>query len=281
MFGMPHGRIHRNGAVSVSQTGFLCPARRISNGPDILKMVAERTFGPRQCQPDRFTPDYFGRRRCQIAHRRLRGNPRSTGLAPSGAVEYSYFNTQPRSCFQGRMHGAPPSLGTEAYLPDPGFVVAQSDIADKSVVDFICDLVVNLYGGEDLYSVDDNEYKITVGLLHIVDSVFAALHIKPRKLIKVADSFTDFAEPLLHNSGIPSYDAILPIRPFYKEGEQGKKPQEEKKPECSVKKSKKGVPIVVCGILALIILLIPLLLVLGVGFVVNRIKYGKYIKENS
>lgn len=41
----------------------------------------------------------------------------------------------------------------------------------KSVVDFICDLVVNLYGGEDLYSVDDNEYKITIGLLHIVDSV--------------------------------------------------------------------------------------------------------------
>lgn len=156
-----------------------------------------------------------------------------------------------------------------------------ADIADKSVVDFICDLVVNLYGGEDLYSVDDNEYKITVGLLHIVDSVFAALHIKPRKLIKVADSFTDFAEPLLHNSGIPSYDAILPIRPFYKEGEQGKKPQKEKKPECNVKKSKKGVPIVVCGILALIILLIPLLLILGVGFVVNRIKYGKYIKENS
>lgn len=46
-------------------------------------------------------------------------------------------------------------------------------------------------------------------------------------------------------------------------------------------KEQKGVPIVVCGILALIILLIPLLLVLGVGFVVNRIKYGKYIKENS
>ena len=114
-----------------------------------------------------------------------------------------------------------------------------------------------------------------------VDSVFAALHIKPRKLIKVADSFTDFAEPLLHNSGIPSYDAILPIRPFYKEGEQGKKPQKAEKPECNVKKSKKGVPIVVCGILALIILLIPLLLILGVGFVVNRIKYGKYIKENS
>ena len=64
-------------------------------------------------------------------------------------------------------------------------------------------------------------------------------------------------------------------------GEQGKKPQKEKKPECNVKKSKKGVPIVVCGILALIILLIPLLLILGVGFVVNRIKYGKYIKENS
>lgn len=152
-----------------------------------------------------------------------------------------------------------------------------ADIKDKSVVDFICDLVINLYGGENLFNPQDNEYKITIGLTRIIDSVFAALHIKPRKLIKVTDSITDLVEPLLHNSGIPSYDAILPIMPYYKDGEKGPRP-ETQKAECTVKRSKKGVPIVIISILLLIILLIPLLLVVGVGFLVNQIKYHKYMK---
>lgn len=152
-----------------------------------------------------------------------------------------------------------------------------ADIKDNSVIDFICDMVTNLYGGENLYDPADNEYKITVGLLHIIDSVFAALHLKPKKLIKVSDSITDFVEPLLHNSGIPSYDAILPIMPYYETGEKGPQPT-EKKEACSVKKSKKGVPIVILSVLLLLILLIPLLLITGVGFAVNQIKYGKYMK---
>lgn len=153
-------------------------------------------------------------------------------------------------------------------------------IKDKSVVDFIVDLVLNLYGGENLYNPEDVEYKITMGLISIIDSVFKALHIKVRKLIKVSDTLGDFVEPLLHNSGIPSYDAILPMMPFYKEGEQGPVPAEETKTASVVKKSKKGVPIVIISIIALIVLLIPLLLVLGIGFIVNQIKYGKKMKED-
>lgn len=152
-----------------------------------------------------------------------------------------------------------------------------ADIKDKSVVDFIVDLVTNLYAGENLYDPEDAEYKITMGLLSIFDSVFAALHISVKKLLKVSDSLCDFAEPLLHNDGIPSYNAVLPILPYYAEGEQA--PEQPKAEKKARKKSKKGVPIVIITILALIILLIPLLLAVGIGFIVNQIRFGKYMKD--
>lgn len=151
-----------------------------------------------------------------------------------------------------------------------------ADIKDRSVVDFIADMVTNLYGGENLYNPEDAEYKITMGLLSILDSIFDALHISVRKLIKVSDSLCDFVEPLLHNAGIPSYNAVLPILPYYEEGQ--KAPEKEPVEKPVRQKSKKGVPIVVISILLLLILLIPLLLVVGVGFVVNQIRYGKYMK---
>ena len=113
-------------------------------------------------------------------------------------------------------------------------------------------------------------------LLSIFDSIFAALHISVRKLLKVSDSLCDFVEPLLHNSGIPAYNAVLPIMPYYAEGEQGPAEKEPEKPVYP--KSKKGVPIVILLIVAILLLWIPLLLVLGVGFIVNQIRYGRFMK---
>lgn len=43
-------------------------------------------------------------------------------------------------------------------------------------------------------------------------------------------------------------------------------------------KSKKGVPIVILLIVAILLLWIPILLVLGVGFIVNQIRYGRFMK---
>lgn len=151
-----------------------------------------------------------------------------------------------------------------------------ADIKDKSVVDFIADMALNLYAGENLYEPEDAEYKITMGLLSIFDSIFAALHISVRKLLKVSDSLCDFVEPLLHNSGIPAYNAVLPIMPYYAEGEQGPAEKEPEKPVYP--KSKKGVPIVILLIVAILLLWIPILLVLGVGFIVNQIRYGRFMK---
>lgn len=149
-------------------------------------------------------------------------------------------------------------------------------IADESVLDFIIKMVLNLYGGENLYNPDDAHYKIAMGLISIFDSVFDALHINVRKLLKTADSLYDFAEPLIHNRGIPAYNTVLPIMPYYSEGEQGPVP-EDKKPEHTVK-SRKGPWIIAIAVLAVIILLIPLVLVLGAGFIANQIKYGKKMK---
>lgn len=149
-------------------------------------------------------------------------------------------------------------------------------IKDESVLEFIIKMVLNLYGGENLYNPDAPQYKIAMGLISIIDSVLSTLHIKVRKLIKVSDSLYDFAEPLIHNKGIPAYNTELPIMPYYEEGEQGEVPEEVKN-ERTIK-SKKGLPIIIIAVLAIIVLLIPLLLILGCGFIVNQIKYGKKMK---
>ena len=152
-----------------------------------------------------------------------------------------------------------------------------SDIKDKGVVDFIVDLVLNLYGGKSLYTPEDNEYKIAIGLINIIDSIIKVLHIPLKKLIKISDTVRGIIEPLLYNDGIPSYDAIMPIMPVYEGDEVGPQPPKPTKPD-TVKDSKKGLPIVIIAILFIITFFIPILLLLLVGFIVNQIKYGKYLK---
>ena len=45
------------------------------------------------------------------------------------------------------------------------------DIKDERVVDFIVSLVANLFGGDSPYSPDTAHYKITMGILAIIDSM--------------------------------------------------------------------------------------------------------------
>ena len=103
------------------------------------------------------------------------------------------------------------------------------------------------------------------------------LHIPLKKLIKVSDTVRGIIEPLLYNDGIPSYDAIMPIMPVYEGDEVCPQPVKPVKPD-TVKDSKKGLPIVIIAILFIIIFFIPILLLLLIGFIVNQIKYSKYLK---
>ena len=155
-----------------------------------------------------------------------------------------------------------------------------ASIKDRKVVDFICDLVVNLYGGESLYPPETPEYKITIGLLNIIDSLMKTLHINFRKIVKVVDNTHDLVEPLLYNNGIPSYDTVLDIMPVYPEGHIAQPVAEPEKAQ-TVKPSRKGPFILIIAILILI-LLIPFLPVIAIifliGYLRNQIKYGDYIK---
>lgn len=152
-----------------------------------------------------------------------------------------------------------------------------ADIKDVKVVDIITELVLNLYGGESKYPPETPVYKITVGVLHIIDSILGILHIDMKKITKVAGSATELIEPLLYNTNIDSYTAKLPIPRYYPQGEQGEIVEKPATSE-TVKKSKKGLPLIIAAALILIVFLPVWLLLILIGFLSNSVKYRDKLK---
>lgn len=152
------------------------------------------------------------------------------------------------------------------------------DIADEKIIDFIVSLVNNLYGGDSPYSPDTAYYKITVGVCNILDSILGVFGLKISKIIKGFDTAADIVKPLLYNDGICDAEATLKL--FELRNDIKDAPViVEKKADCNVKKSKKGLGIVIALVL-LVILFLPLeLLLVLFGFIKNQIKFGKKIKE--
>lgn len=134
-----------------------------------------------------------------------------------------------------------------------------ADIADNKVVDFILELVQNLYCGDSPYGPETREYKLTCGLLNVIDSFLDTIHLKLGKILKGATTVRALVEPLLWNPGFCDAEATLPIYPIYDENNPAPK-REEKKFNDPVKKSKKGP-----AILALLVLAVVLLLAVVVG----------------
>lgn len=137
------------------------------------------------------------------------------------------------------------------------------DIKDNKVVDFILELVQNLYCGDSPYGPETREYKLTCGLLNVIDSFLDTIHLSIGKFLKGATSVRGLVEPLLwKNSEFKDSDAVLPLYPLYDDNNPA--PAAEKKAVFTdpVKKSKKG-PLV----LLLLILLVILLLAIVCGIV--------------
>lgn len=151
-------------------------------------------------------------------------------------------------------------------------------IGNRTVIDFILDLATHLYGGDAPYSPDAPEYKITIALCNVIDSVLNTIHLPFSKLLKGYNSPRDLIEPLLYNSGICDTNATLPKHPTVEKIEKMCN-----KKHCDVLESRKG-PAIVAVLVLLIILLIPLLpiiaILLGVGYAVNYIKYHDKIRGN-
>ncbi len=137
------------------------------------------------------------------------------------------------------------------------------DIADNKVVDFILELVQNLYCGDSPYGPETREYKLTCGFLNVIDSFLNTIHLPIGKFLKGATSVRSLVEPLLWNSGYCDEKATLPLYPvFDDENPAPAEMFEEKHFDDPVKKSKKG-PLV----LLILILAVVLLLAIIVGIV--------------
>ncbi|MDE6752452.1 MAG: metallophosphoesterase [Eubacterium sp.] len=137
-----------------------------------------------------------------------------------------------------------------------------ADIADNRVVDFIIELIQNLYCGDSPYTPDTREYKIACGFLNVIDAFLNTIHLSIGKFIKGAESVRSLIEPLLWNSGPCDAEATLKIYPVY--DDENPAPEEEKKAfKDTVKKSKKGPLVLVLLILAVLLLLAVILGVIG------------------
>ena len=153
-----------------------------------------------------------------------------------------------------------------------------SDIKDRKVVDVISELVLSLFGGESNYPPDTPLYKIVIGFLNIVDSILGILHIDLKKITKVSSNAADLVEPLLYNSGIDSYNSELEIFPYIESKGKEFKKITFNRIKSTVKKSKKGLPILLIAALAVIVFA-PLWIVLFlVGYILNQIKYKNKLK---
>ena len=134
-----------------------------------------------------------------------------------------------------------------------------ADIADNKVVDFILELVENLYCGDSPYGPETREYRLTCGVLNVIDSFLNTIHLPIGKFVKGADSVRGLVEPLLWNSGYCDAKAVLPLYPLFDE-ENPAPPEMFQKETFSdpVKKSKKG-PLVLCVLILMVLLILAVL----------------------
>lgn len=149
-------------------------------------------------------------------------------------------------------------------------------IKDEKVVDFAITLPMNLYAGDGAYTPDTAYYKITMGLLAVIDSFLETVGMPVSKFLKGIDSIRSMVEPLLYKQGIPSKGAVLPLYPTKEELDR-LFPVEQ----CTIR-SNKGLGILISLIVAVLVA-IPFLPVIAIavliGFVINRIKYGKKMND--
>ena len=142
-----------------------------------------------------------------------------------------------------------------------------ADIADNKVIDFLLELIQNLYCGDSPYGPETREYKITCAFLNVIDSFLNTIHFSIGKVLKGAESVRSLVEPLLWNSGPCDAEATLKIYPVY--DDENPAPAEEVPVfNDPVKKSKKG-PLVL-----LILVLLVLVLIAVIAGIIGLVVWG-------
>ena len=86
-----------------------------------------------------------------------------------------------------------------------------SSVKDKKVVPFLFDVICNIYSGDCYISPKSAEYKITMGIVSLVDSVIKILPIDIKKLTGF-DSVKKIVKPVLFNDKIDHNNAVLNLK---------------------------------------------------------------------
>lgn len=93
-------------------------------------------------------------------------------------------------------------------------------------MDFILELVQNLYCGDSPYGPETREYKITCAFLNVIDSFLNTIGFKLGKVLKGATTARALVEPLLWNNGICDEKATLKLYPLNDGGEKATEPKD-------------------------------------------------------
>ena len=150
-------------------------------------------------------------------------------------------------------------------------------IKNDKVVDFIIDLVSNLFSGENNMDLSDPKCRIYIGFLRIIDSILATVKLNLGKLVKVAPDAVSLLAPLAYKGEFDAYNTELEIFSFVDENSKRAIPQAPD-PFAEIPKSRKGPAIIAVGAVALVALLPLILLLFLLAIANNSIKYGKKIK---
>lgn len=151
------------------------------------------------------------------------------------------------------------------------------NIRNEKVIDFIINLVSNLFSGENNMDLSDPKCRIYIGFLRIIDSILSTVGLNLGKIVKVAPDAVGLLAPLAHKGEFDAYNTELEILPFVEENDRRETLKKED-PFAEIPRSKKGPAIIIIGAIAVIAFLPLIILALLLGFLNNRIKYGRKIK---
>lgn len=139
-------------------------------------------------------------------------------------------------------------------------------VKDKKVVPLIMGLVENLYAGNASMRPDSPEYKVTMGVIALLDGIIKCLPIDLKKILGYS-TLAEVVSPIVYNNGIDDYNAELDL----------KKVPEDPEP-LPIPVSKKG-PLVIASVILLVLMLLPV--AIPVGLVIALIMLIKKLFESK
>lgn len=146
---------------------------------------------------------------------------------------------------------------------ESGLTAAEiAPVKDQKAVPIILKLVENVYAGNASMRPDSPEYKITMGVIALLDSLIKCLPIDLKKLLGYS-TLAEVVAPIVYNNGIDDYNAVLDLEVAPSDPEPLPIPVSKKGPFIIAS-------IIICAILALPIA-IPTAVIIGIVVLLKKV----------